>query len=119
MEKLKSFVRIAIRKKGGVVSTVVANAVAKALIAKSDDVHLKVIDLDSSFWEKSLFQRTGFVKRSCTTGKVEIPEGARKEAELLSHHEIVNYIKKYKIPPSLVMNFDQTPYAPVSSRTLA
>ena len=63
----------------------------------------------------------GFVKRACSTGKVEIPEGAREEAELLFHHEIVSYIEKYQIPPTSVMNFDQTPskYTSVSSLTLA
>ena len=31
-----------------------------------------------SHWEQSLFRRMGFKKRIRTTGKVEIPEGARK-----------------------------------------
>ena len=80
--------------------------------------------LDSYFQTvpaKSNIQRRGFVRRICTTGKVEIPEGAQRETGLLFHHEIVSYVETYQIPPSLVVNFDQTPskYAPVSSRTQA
>ena len=51
----------------------------------------------------------GFKKRMRTTGKVEIPEGARKEAELLYLHNIVTIVEKYEIPHSLIMNLDQTP----------
>ena len=51
----------------------------------------------------------GFKKRMWTTGKVEIPEGARKEAELLYLHNIVTIVEKYEIPHSLIMNLDQTP----------
>ena len=46
------------------------------------------------------------------TGKVEIPEGARKEAkeaELLYLHNIMTIVEKYEIPHSLIMNLDQTP----------
>ena len=100
---------LTLRKKGGVVNTVIANATAKALIDKSADEHLKVLDLESSFWAKSLFQRMGFVKRVATTSRPEIPTGARKEAELIFHHEIVSKIENYHIPSSLVINIDQTP----------
>ena len=58
-----------------------------------------------------------FVKRA----RPEIPEGAKKEAQLIFHHEITSLVEKYSIPPSLVVNIDQTPlkYAPVASRTIA
>ena len=39
--------------------------------------------------------------KRATTGKVEIPEGGRKEAELLFHREIMNYIEKYQIRPKV------------------
>ena len=42
------------------------------------------------------------------TGKVEIPAGAKKEAELTFLHEIVNNVEKFQIPSSLVLNLDQT-----------
>ena len=43
-----------------------------------------------------------------------------KEAELKFHHQIVDYMEKYKIPPSLIINFDQTPskYVQISSNTM-
>ena len=53
--------------KGGVVNTVVAVAIAIALIEKSSDKSLKVLDLDNSFWAKSLFIKMGFGKRASTT----------------------------------------------------
>ena len=119
-EKVKNFL-LALRHKGGVVNTVVALAAAKALIANSDEEHLKLIDLDESSWPKSLFQRMGFKKRAATTGRPEITEGARKEAGLIFHYEIVAKIEEHKIPDSLVMNIDQTPskLAPASRHTLA
>ena len=43
-DKVKHFL-LQLRKKGGVVNTVVAVATAEALIARSNDEHLKLIDL--------------------------------------------------------------------------
>ena len=62
----------------------------------------------------------GFVKRACITARPEVPEGAGKEAELIFHHEITSLVERYSIPPTLVINIDQTPvkYAPVLSRTM-
>ena len=77
--------------------------------------------MDSSHWAQSLFQRMDFKKRMRTTGKVEILEGARKEAELLYLHNIVTIVEKYEIPHSLIMNLDQTPlkYIPAMNHTMA
>ena len=102
-------------------NTVVAIATAKALIERSKDEHLKLIDLESCYWAKSLFRRMGFVKRASTTSRPEIPYGARKEAELIFHHDIAYKVEKFQIPESLIINIDQTPskFAPTSSRTLA
>ena len=68
------------RKTGGIVNKVVAVATAKALIERSNLEHLKDLDLENSSWAKSLFKRMGFVKRAATTGRPDIPEGAKKEA---------------------------------------
>ena len=56
-----------------------------------------------------------------TTGEVEIPEGARKEAESLYLHNIVTTVDKYEIPHSLIMNLDQTPlkHIPAMNHTMA
>ena len=98
-----------------------AIATAKALIERSKDEHLKLIDLESCYWAKSLFRRMGFVKRASTTSRPEIPYGARKEVELIFHHDIAYKVEKFQIPQSLIINIDQTPskFAPASSRTLA
>ena len=73
----------------------------KALIARNPQYNLSHMDLDSSHWAQLLFWRMGFKQQMRTTGKVEIPEGARKEAELLYLHNIITIVKKYKIPHSL------------------
>ena len=124
-EKIMKYLHT-IRKKGGVVNTVVAIAIAHALIAKSEDKNVKVLDLEKTSWTKSVFHQMRFVKRSATNGKPVIPDGAKKEAGLLYHHQkyhhqIIMFVEEHDIPSSLVMNFDQTPlkYAPVSSQTLA
>ena len=63
----------------------------------------------------------GLVRRRGTTSKLEIPDGAFKEAQLLFTHDIVSKLDKYNIPDSLIINIDQTPTkcVPVSRSTLA
>eukprot|EP00111_Clytia_hemisphaerica_P008670 TCONS_00025363-protein len=63
----------------------------------------------------------GFVKQMKTTGKVSIPEGAKKEAHLLYLHDIVTLVEKHNIPDCLIMNLDQTPlkHVPTANHTLA
>ena len=119
-EKVKNFL-LALRRKGGVANTVVAIAAAKALIQTSNKEHLKLIELEKSSWAKIVFQRMGFKKREATTGRPEIPDGARKETALIFHREKVSKIEKYQIPHSLILNIDQTPskLAPTSRHTLA
>ena len=41
-----------------------------------------------------------------TIGKVKIPVGAQKEAELKFIHQIVNNAEKHQILSSLTINFD-------------
>ena len=73
---------LSLRRTGGLASSAVAISAAKALIARNPQYNLSHIDLESSHWPQSLFRRMDFKKRMQTTGKVEITEGARKEAEL-------------------------------------
>ena len=40
----------------------------------------------------------GLARRMKTIGKVEIPEGAKKEAELLYLHNIVAIVEEHEIP---------------------
>ena len=62
-----------------------------------------------------------FVHRRETTAKLEIPDGAFKEAQLLLTHGIMSKVDKYNIPDSLIINIDQTltKYVPASRSTLA
>ena len=118
--KVQIFLHV-LRRKGGVVNTIVAIATAKTLIARSQDEHLKCIDLESTSWAKSLFKRMGFKKQTCITSKPGIPELAKKEAKLIFQHQIADHVERHSIPLSLIINFDQTPlkYAPVANQTLA
>ena len=63
----------------------------------------------------------GFVRRMTTTGKVEISEEVRKEAETSYLHSIVSIMGNNKIPKSVLINLDQTPskYVPGCNKTLA
>ena len=103
----------ATRYKGGVVNSMVAIATAKALVKRYPILQKDGLLIEKS-WAKSLF-------RMKTTGKVHIPVGAQKEAELKFLHQIVEKVEEYKIPPSLIINFDQTPskYVQVSNMTMA
>ena len=96
------------RSHGEVVNTAVAIAVADALVERHPEQELNHVQYRTCTWARSLFHRMGFVRRAGTTGKVEIPAGAKKEVELTFLHEIVNKVEKFQIPLSLVLNLDQT-----------
>ena len=107
LDKLvQKFLR-ATRYKGEVLKTQTALVTAKALVKRYLLFEKENVVLGSPR-TKSLFCSMGFVLRRKTTAKVLIPERALKVAELQFHHQIVNYVKKYQIPPSLIINFDQT-----------
>ena len=93
--------------------------IAKALVKRYPLLKNENLVLGAP-WAKSLFHRMSFVLHQKTTAKVLIPEGALKEVELKFHHQTVNYVEKYQIPPSLIIKFDQTPskYAQISSNTM-
>ena len=107
----------ATRYKAGAVNSLVIKATAKALLKQYPRLEKENLKTERS-WAQSLFRRMDFVCRIKTTGKVHIPVGAQKEAELKFLHQIVNQVEKYQIPP---INFDQTPcrYVQVSSMTMA
>ena len=107
-------------QRGCVINTSITNATAHALIQRFPQV-VGNIDLESTTYAGSLFKRMGFVKRQKTSSKVEIPDAARKKTEFLFHYEIVTYVEKFKIPPSLILTLDQMPlkYVPISRETMA
>ena len=83
---------LVLRSRDGLITSVIAISVAKALIARNTHLVSDHIDLDSSSWVKSLFRRMSFKKRMKTTGKIEIPDGAKEEAQLLYLHDIVSLV---------------------------
>ena len=107
-------------KKGGHISYGIASTTANVLLSRSEDLSLKNIKT-TPMWGRSILQRLGFLRRVATTGKVEVTEGARKEAGLQHHFQIVNITEKHNIPKSLVLNSDQTPskYVTVGRTTMA
>ena len=111
---------IASSNRGNVISRSIATSTAKALISRNPG-YVGQIDLELSSWAQSLFRRMGFVRRKGTTAKLEIPDDAFKEAQLLLTHDIVSKVDKYNISDSLIINIDQTPtkYVPISRSTLA
>ena len=106
---------IAQSQRGCVINTSISNVTARALVQRFPPA-VRNIDFEVKSLGSRLFKRMGFVKRRKTSSKVEISDAARKEIEFQFHHEIVTYVEKLKIPPSLIINLDQTPlkYVPVS-----
>ena len=83
---------LVLRSRDGLITSVIAISVAKALIARNTHLVSDHIDLDSSSWVKSLFRRMSFKKRMKTTGKIEIPDREKEEARLLYLHDIVSLV---------------------------
>ena len=74
-------------KKGGHISYEIASTTANVLLKRSEDLSLKNIKT-TPMWGRSILQRLGFRRRVVTTGKMEVPGGARKEAGLQHHFSI-------------------------------
>ena len=104
---IQTYIR-SMSNRGAVITWSIANAAAKVLMRKYPGT-VGNIDIDSSSWAQSLFRRMKFVKRRKTSSKVDIPEAARKEIGYVFLYEITSRVEKYNIPPSLVINLDQTP----------
>lgn len=79
------------------------------------------INVRFSLWAQSLFRRMCFKKRWNTLPVADIPDSARKEIEYLFLHDILDTTERYKIPLSLTLNLDQTPFkhAPVGNEMMA
>ena len=54
-----------------------------------------------------MFRLMHFVRRTTTTSKAKIPEGAKQEAELTFLRRIVSTVEKNEIPNSMTLNIDQ------------
>ena len=86
----------------------------------STSLHLVKFDMPRS-WIQSIYHRMGFTKRMGTTTRPPIPPGLYKECRMEYLRGIKDKIKKYNIPPQLVLNADQTPsnYISVGKTTMA
>ena len=119
-EKLIKFLK-AVKAKGAVVNIHVVRATAKALISSnpSSSNNLKDFSMPRS-WAQSLYRRMGYRKRAATTGRPPVPQGLYEfRRDFLQ--QIDNKIKKFKIPPEMVLNSDQTPcsFMSVGKSTMA
>ena len=90
-EKVQNFLLVA-RGRGSIIKTATAIATATGFMQNSNDEYYSTVTLGRP-WAQSLFRRMGFVRRFAKTGKVEIPEGAKREAELLFINQIVSNIE--------------------------
>ena len=108
---VQSYIRAA-SNRGAIITRSIVKSAAKALLIRYPN-EIGKINLDDSEYGKSLLQRMNYTRRKATTSKVKLPDGIRKESELL--------FEKYNIPYSLIVNFDQTPskYIPVASTMIA
>ena len=97
---------MALFKKGGHIGYGIASATANVLLRRSEDFSLKNIKA-TRMLGRSFLHRLGYRRRVATTRKVEVSEGARKEAWFQHHFQVVNIIEKYNIPNFLVRNSEQ------------
>ena len=118
-ESVQDYVK-AQNNRGATITRNLVNCVANVLIARNHELYGH-IDIDGSCYAQSLLRRMGYRRRVGASAKLEIPPGARREAELLYHYDIVQKVEDYNIPPELIIAFDQTPskYVPVGRTTLA
>ena len=120
-EKLIKFLK-AVRANGGVVNIHVVRAATDALIASnpSSSMHLQNFSKPRS-WVQSLYRRMGYTKRASTTSRPPVPQGLYSECRRDYLQDIDSKIRKYGIPPELVLNSDQTPssYVSVGKSTMA
>lgn len=104
-----------IRTKGGVVNIHVVRATAAALIKTNptSSQHLHNFCMPRS-WVQSLYRRMGLTKRAGTTSRPPVPQGLYDECRLEYLGQIDTTIKKYEVPPALILNSDQTPSSFIS-----
>ena len=81
----------ATRNHGDLVSRSIVIVTAKALIKRNPQFNLDLVAFGNS-WAKSLVFRMGYVRRTKTTSKVQIPEAVQKEVELIFQRKIAKIV---------------------------
>lgn len=120
-EKLLQYLR-ALRSRGGVVNIDVVRASALALIESNPSTSQQLVKFSMPrSWVQSIYRRLGFSKRMDTTGRPPVPQGLYNECRREYLCDIHDKVRKYSIPPDLVLNTDQTPcsYVSVGKSTMA
>lgn len=100
---VKSYLR-ALSNRDDLINIIIAKLMAKALI-KPNLGFVVDVDVHSSHWAPILFRQIRFANH----GKVDIPDGARKEIEFLFHHDISRVNKLY-ITRTVIICLDQTTF---------
>ena len=59
-------------------------------------------------WVQSIYRRMGLVRRMATTSRPLVLKGLYDECRLQFLRDIKGVMKKFDIPPELVLNSDQT-----------
>ena len=111
-----------LREQGSAVNTVIALATAEGVV-RSVDANLLAcngggINLTKA-WARSLLNRMGMVKRRVSSkAKIDVENFDSIKEEFLL--DVKNVVSLDNIPPSLVINWDQTAiqYVPISSWTM-
>ena len=111
--KLIKFLR-ALRSRGGVINIHVVRAATQALIESNPSAEqLRRFNMPRT-WVQSIYRRMGYTRRMGTTTRPPVPQGLFDECRLEFLGDVNEKMKKYSIPPDLVLNADQTPSAYVS-----
>ena len=79
--------------RGAVITTSMTVSTARALKKRYPDMFGN-IDVENSHWVQSLYRRMGFKRRQAITSKPYIPEGARKEEELMFPYLIEEIVEE-------------------------
>ena len=91
-----------LRSKGEQATFSIAIAVAKALTEQGNNKFLKVLKFGNDLAQR-LLRLMGFKKRAAATAKIMLPEGARKEAELIYLCDMVTKIETFNTSHQLVL----------------
>ncbi len=113
-EKLDQQVQLYLRKvreAGGVVTSAIAMAAAKGIVMSEDKFKLVEYGgyIGLSFtWAQSRLRRMNFVKRKSTTAKSKFNSAEFAELKASFLRLLHSIVELEEIPPSMVLNWDQT-----------
>ena len=95
-------------EKGNHISRSIAATPAMFLLSRTDDESVENV-IATSTLGRILSQRIWFRRQTATSGKVEIPDSAKKEASLQQYYRITSIAEKHNIPELLMISSAQTP----------